>query len=199
MALKLCTLPSRLAVHSPSTARATALLTQRARSLRASLTPGSLERCPLLARQPWQGDAASAGASVDFGTSGHPGTGNFTARETLTPFVSLACPRSTSRSYIYSGHFFQGCVSTHEDHAGQGSKHTVPGSPATPTHRAAPHWGSAQRSLTHRCAPLRLQALSAVLEHRAAVTGFLNAFSPSSKLQSHPLQILPPTHRTLPL
>lgn len=68
----------------------------------------------------------------------------------------------------------------------------------SPPHRAAPLWGSAQSSLTHRCAPLRLQALSAALEHRASLTGFLDVFSPSSRLESHPLQILPPTHPTPP-
>lgn len=103
-------------------------------------------------------------------------------------------------SYIYSGHFFQGYVSTHKDLARQKSKHTVPGSPATPVRLTAlhPYRGSAQSSLTHRCAPLRLQALSAVLEHRASVTGFLNYLAPPPRLESHPLQILPPTHPTPP-
>lgn len=88
----LCALPSRRAVHSPSAARATAPPPQRARSARASLSPGSLERCSLLAGELRQDNTVSAGASVDFGISRYPGTANFTTRETLTPFASLACP-----------------------------------------------------------------------------------------------------------
>lgn len=89
----LCALPSGRAVHSPSAARATAPLRHpSALAVRASLSPGSLERCSLLARELRQGNTVSAGASVDFGISRYPGTANFTTRETLTPLASLACP-----------------------------------------------------------------------------------------------------------
>lgn len=166
---------------------------------RASLTPGSLECCPLLAGELRLGSAASAGASVDFGTSGHPGTGNFTTRETLTPFASL---RAHDLVFLHLLGTLLSRVRFNPQRSSpteiQAHRPREPSNPGPP-HRAAPLSGLGSEQPD---SPMRSPPAPGAL-CRAGAQSFCNRLpecilAPPPRLESHPLQILPPTHRTPP-
>lgn len=148
-----------------------------------------LFRAPLLSRCPLPAlELAVPGSAVRLlqapglppRTWGHRETGNSVTKERERCSPRLARLPRLPRSRTHSGHSSHGCTSARGSLEGarrsrQTGIHALsPREPSRasprPCPRCAPSPGSARGSLTHRCAPLRLPALSAVHERRAALT-----------------------------
>lgn len=165
----------------PPRCRPPSLQLPRARSPRIPLPTliraPSLARCPL---HPGAGSpiAATRGSRDASRTSGHREPGNSsTKRASKRCSPGLARLPRLPRSHTHSGHSSLRRTRARGSPGGarrprQSGIHALAPGRASPRPRPAlrPSPGSDRGSLTHRCAPLRLPALSAVHERRAALT-----------------------------
>lgn len=158
---------------------------RRARSPRIPLS--TLFRAPSLARGPLRPGAGSPwhsrcghcrlqGCLPDFGPSGDPELLDQRARESAALPDSPACPGSRAPTPTRDTAALQPAgASGGARRSRQNRIHALsPGEPNRASPRPLPALRPSPRSvrgsLTHRCAPLRLPALSAVHERRAALT-----------------------------